>query len=93
MTTGPARIAGLEGLGVIEVGAPAHLVAFAPDEQFTVDAAALEYRNPVSPWHGQTLTGVVRETWLRGASVYRRGAEVTEREGRELLRAAAVVEA
>lgn len=93
MTTGPARIAGLEGLGVIEVGAPAHLVAFAPDEQFTVDAAALEYRNPVSPWHGQTLTGVVRETWLRGASVYRRGAEVTEREGRELLRAAAVVKA
>ncbi|MDQ1082546.1 allantoinase [Microbacterium proteolyticum] len=93
MTTGPARIAGLEGLGVIAAGAPAHLVAFAPEEEFVVDAATLEYRNPVTPWHGQTLTGVVRETWLRGESVYRRGAPVTEREGREILRAAAAVEA
>lgn len=92
MTTGPARIAGLAGLGVIAPGAPAHLVAFAPDERFVVDATALEYRNPVSPWHGQTLSGVVRETWLRGEPVYRRGAAVTEREGRELLRAAATVE-
>jgi len=93
LTTGPARIAGLEGLGVIAAGAPAHLVAFAPEERFVVDAAALEYRNPVTPWHGQTLTGVVRETWLRGESVYRRGSAVTEREGRELLRAAEAVEA
>lgn len=93
MTTGPARIAGLAGLGVIEPGAPAHLVAFAPDEQVVVDAASLEYRNPVSPWHGKTLTGVVRETWVRGSSVYRRGAPVSEREGRELLREAAAVQA
>ena len=58
-----------------------------------MDAAALEYRNPVSPWHGKTLTGVVRETWLRGESTYRRGAPVTEREGREILRAPAAVQA
>ena len=32
-TTGPARVAGLTGLGALEVGAPAHLVAFAPDER------------------------------------------------------------
>ena len=68
-------------------------LAFAPDEPFVVDAASLEYRNPVSPWHGKTLTGVVRETWLRGASVYRRGAPVTERDGREILREAAAVQA
>ena len=92
LTTGPAKIAGLTGLGVIEVGAPAHLVAFAPDEQVVVDAATLEYRHPLSPWHGKTLTGVVRETWLRGRSVYRRGAPVTDREGRELLRTAATLE-
>lgn len=50
-----------------------------------MDAAALEYRNPVSPWHGQTLAGVVRETWLRGESVFRRGEPVTLRSGRELV--------
>lgn len=93
LTTGPARIAGLDGLGVIAPGAPAHLVAFAPDEPFVVDAARLEYRNPVSPWHGRTLVGVVRETWLRGVSTYRRGAPVTEREGREILPAPTVVPA
>jgi allantoinase len=31
-----------------------------------VDAAALAHRNPVSAYHGQRLTGVVRRTWLRG---------------------------
>lgn len=93
LTTGPARIAGLDGLGVIAPGAPAHLAVFAPEEEFVVDAAALEYRNPVSPWHGQTLTGVVRETWLRGKPVYRRGDAVTRRAGRELLSAASVVDA
>lgn len=90
MTTGPARIAGLAGIagahrGVIEVGAPAHLTVFAPDEQHTVDASALEYRNAMSPWHGQTLHGVVRETWLHGAPAYRRGEGVLTRGGRELL--------
>jgi len=93
LTTGPARIAGLDGLGVIAPGAPAHLTVFAPDERFVVDAAALEYRHPVSPWHGQTLTGVVRETWLRGEPVYRRGEPITRRAGRELVHQAAAVEA
>jgi allantoinase len=87
MTTGPARIGGLAGLGRIEVGAPAHLVEFAPGETFVVHAADLEYRNPVSPWDGQTLTGRVRTTYLRGEAVYRHGEAVSLRHGRELIRA------
>ena len=47
----------------------ADLVAFAPDASFTVDPAALHHRNPVTPYAGQTLTGVVRATWLRGRAV------------------------
>ncbi|MFT4213098.1 MAG: allantoinase AllB [Microbacterium sp.] len=85
MTTGPARVAGLDGLGEIAPGAPAHLVVFAPDESFTVAAEALEYRNPVSPWDGRTLTGLVRATIVHGEDVYRRGQAVTVRHGRELL--------
>lgn len=87
MTTGPAGIGGLEGLGRIEVGTPAHLVAFAPDESFTVHASDLEYRNPVSPWDGRTLTGRVRATYLRGEAVYRHGEAVSQRRGHELIRA------
>ena len=45
-------------------GKDADLVAFAPDERWTV--GDLEHRNPVTPYAGRELTGVVRRTWLRG---------------------------
>jgi allantoinase len=61
----PARLARL-AKGQIAEGADADLVAFAPDEAFTVDAARLHHRNPVTPYDGRALTGVVRRTWLRG---------------------------
>jgi allantoinase len=44
-------------------------VAFDPDGSFTVDPAALHHRHAVTPYAGARLTGVVRETWLRGVPV------------------------
>jgi allantoinase len=44
-------------------------VAFAPDESFVVDAAALHHKHPVTPYAGTTLRGVVHTTWLRGVPV------------------------
>jgi allantoinase len=67
--TAPADRVGLGHKGRIEVGADADLVRFAPDEQFTVDVAALHHRNPVTAYAGRRLDGVVRETWLRGAPI------------------------
>jgi allantoinase len=64
MAEAPARLAGLPGKGAIAVGKDADLVAFAPDESRTV--GPLEHRNPVTPYAGRDLTGVVRRTWLRG---------------------------
>ncbi len=64
MSAAPALLAGLPGKGAIAVGRDADLVAFAPDERFTV--GRLEHRNPVTPYAGRELTGVVRRTWLRG---------------------------
>ncbi|MFB7471841.1 allantoinase AllB [Kitasatospora sp. NPDC056184] len=70
MSAGPARLAGLDGRkGAIEVGRDADLVAFDPDGGFAVRAAELHHRNPVTPYAGRTLTGVVRTTWLRGRVV------------------------
>lgn len=69
MAEGPARLAGLPYKGAIRVGADADLVAFDPDAEFTVDVAELHHRNPICPYHGARLTGVVRTTWLRGAPV------------------------
>lgn len=64
MSAAPARLAGLPGKGAIAVGRDADLVAFAPQERFTV--GRLEHRSPVTPYAGRELTGVVRRTWLRG---------------------------
>ncbi|UYM04193.1 allantoinase AllB [Solicola gregarius] len=69
MCAGPARQVGLRRKGRIAVGYDADLCVFAPDEDFVVDAVRLQHKNPVTPYAGRTLTGVVRETWLRGGRV------------------------
>ncbi|MDT7693650.1 MAG: allantoinase [Pseudonocardiales bacterium] len=66
MSARTAALAGLRGKGGIAAGADADLVVFAPDESFTVDVDRLHHRNPITPYAGRTLTGVVRSTWLRG---------------------------
>lgn len=69
MAGNPAELAGMRGKGVIAAGADADLVAFDAEAVHTVDVSALHHRNPVTPYHGRTLTGVVRTTWLRGRVV------------------------
>ena len=69
MSAGPAALAGLATKGAIREGAAADLVAFAPDDDLVVDAARLHHRNPLTPYDGRRLTGVVRATWLAGSPV------------------------
>jgi allantoinase len=69
MATNTADQVGLSDRGRIAVGAQADLVVLAPDEEFTVDVARLRHKNPVTAYAGRTLTGVVRQTWLRGIPV------------------------
>jgi allantoinase len=69
MASGPASLVGLPDRGRIAVGMQADLVRFAPDASFTVSAASLHHRNPVSAYDGRQLVGEVRETWLRGVPI------------------------
>lgn len=69
MSAAPAALAGIAGKGAIAVGNDADLVAFAPDEPFTVDPAALRTRHNITPYAGRELTGTVQATWLRGQVV------------------------
>jgi allantoinase len=69
MCEGPADQTGLAAKGRIRVGADADLCVLAPDEEFVVDVERLHHRNPLTPYDGRRLTGVVRATWLRGTRV------------------------
>ena len=66
MSAGPAALAGLRHVGAIAPGLQADLVAFAPEASFVVDPQRLHHRNPVTPYAGRRLSGVVRDVWLRG---------------------------
>ena len=69
MATRPADFAGLPAKGRIAEGCDADLVAFDPDAAFTVDPANLHHKNPITPYAGRELRGVVRATYLRGEPV------------------------
>jgi allantoinase len=74
MSAAPATLAGLQGhVGSIEPGKHANFVAFDTDASFTVAAEGLHYRHKISPYMGETLSGVVRSTWLRGERVFADG--------------------
>lgn len=69
MSEAPARHAGLARKGQIAVGHDADFVVLAPDASYVVDAARLHHKNAVTPYHGRSLAGVVRATWLRGEKI------------------------
>jgi allantoinase len=69
MAQRPAEVAGLPRRGRIAPGHQADFAVFAPDDTVVVDPRRLHHRNPVTPYAGRTLTGVVRSTFLRGARV------------------------
>jgi allantoinase len=93
MSQAPARLAGLRRKGRIAPGFEADLCIFAPEETFLVEPGRLYHRHPITPYTGRRLTGVVRQTFLRGEPVdFERGTG--EPRGRRLgHRAARAAEA
>jgi allantoinase len=69
MARRPAELAGLSNKGSIDIGYDADFSVFAPDEAFVVDPAALHHRHPITPYAGRSLTGMVRQTFLRGRQI------------------------
>ena len=66
MSARPAAIARLQRKGQLAIGYDADFSVFAPDDTFVVDVHKLHHKNPISPYAGKALSGVVRSTYLRG---------------------------
>jgi dihydroorotase len=69
LTERPARTFGLAG-GTLAVGAPADVVVFDPEEEWTVDPADFTSKGRNTPLAGLRLRGRVRLTLLEGVVVY-----------------------
>jgi len=70
MSERPARLAGLSKKGQLKPGYDADMILFDPDASFTVDAKQLHHKHKLTPYLGRSLRGVVRESILRGQTVY-----------------------
>jgi allantoinase len=69
MAAKPAQLAGLGNKGQLALGYDADLAVFAPDEAYVVDVSKLKHKNPITPYDGKALSGVVRQTYLRGTLI------------------------
>ncbi|MBK5258855.1 MAG: allantoinase AllB [Thermoanaerobaculia bacterium] len=77
----PAKLARLDGKGAIAAGHDADFVVWSPEEAFKVTPEIVDHRHKVTPYAGETLTGVVKATWLRGEPVYEDGKHCGEARG------------
>lgn len=84
MAEGPAKLAGFPGRkGKLASGYDADFVVFDPEAQFVLTEDHLHYRHGISPYLGRRLTGIVKETCVRGNCIFREGAFPGEVSGRE----------
>jgi allantoinase len=86
MCRGPARIAGLERKGEIDVGYDADLLIWDPDTEFSVDAATLVGPPASNPYAGRSLRGIVARVYLRGNVIHQRGRPIERAMGRLLVK-------
>jgi allantoinase len=85
MSRAPAALAGISHrAGTLESGREANFIIFDTEDEFTVTVDRLHYRHAISPYLGETLRGIVKQTFLRGKSIYREGNFAPTPSGREV---------
>src|SRR3954471_3542547 len=73
LTVNPARILGL-GVGRLIPGAPADLVLFDPDAEWTIDTDRFRSKSKNAPFDGRPVRGRVRLTVVDGRTIFEGGA-------------------
>lgn len=82
----PAERYGLPTKGHISVGFDADLVLVDPHKTWTIDPASSPSAQGYSPFSGMELTAQVKETFLRGESIYKNGSVIGTPKGVYLKR-------
>lgn len=83
----PARLVNLDKRkGAIAADYDADLVIWNPDETFRVEPAMIHHRHKLTPYAGQTLSGMVKTTFLRGRKIYEDGQFTEDAAGAFLLK-------
>jgi len=72
LTVNPARILGL-GVGRLIPGAPADLVLFDPDAEWTIDTDRFRSKSKNAPFDGRPVRGRVRLTVVDGRTIFEGG--------------------
>ena len=85
LSAAPAKFVGLQNKGSIAPGKDADFAVFDTEARFRVEPGMIAHRHDVSPYVGMELTGLVKETWLRGRQVYGHSATAIP-SGRAILR-------
>ena len=82
----PATLPGLENTkGKIKSGYDADLVVWDPESSFIVNESMIHHRHKITPYLGEKLNGVVRQTWLAGEKVYDNGNFIHLNQGSIIL--------
>ncbi len=71
LSAGPARVMGLQGRGMLAVGARADVTIFDPAKKWTYHAAQSHSKSKNSPFDGKQMQGKVMATLVGGAIAFR----------------------
>lgn len=87
LSYGPAeQVDLLKRKGSIQAGKDADFVIWDPNAEFQVDPSELRHRHQITPYRGERIRGVVKNTFLRGKKIYD-GSEIRPSpQGQILLR-------
>ncbi|MES2848577.1 MAG: allantoinase AllB [Bacteroidota bacterium] len=86
LSENPAKLAGLQNKkGKIAAGFDADLIVVDDSATFVVDEACCHHKHKVSPYMGETLYGVVEQTYLSGEKVYDDGKFIELNKGKVIL--------
>lgn len=86
MSASVADFIGQEKKGKIKVGFEADIVVWAPEEQFTAKKENIHYRHKISPYVGEKLYGVVKQTYVGGKKVYENGNFISLPQGKAIVK-------